>query len=428
MPPLRRAFTLEEVHDVAVRISKHLNLDVAGPLDQPLEIQRVVAERAPGFAPCAGQRLGQLAFRSRGLHPCRARARRRLDEHLITKPLRGGGQRFVRLIGRRFSRHDRHAGVLHQAPRADFRAHLFQGRCRRTDENQAGLPTRTGEVGAFGKEAVTRMHRVGVGRTRRRDDLCRVEVTGRRRRGANRHRHIGVANVLRAGIGLRMHGDGFDAELPAGAKDANRDLASIGDQQAADHGLSAGLAAETTQFAGRFCRNAVRPSWPSDETRCDAMASAVMSMTSAGTRPITRGISAFDFATAVGDALNASSTYFATASSSCAGATTACTSPMAFARAASNRMPVRNSSRAAEVPIFCSTYGEIIAGRIPSLVSVNPNTAPSSATTMSQTAARPDPPPSAAPWMRPMMTAGTVSMARNISAPARASRRLSASE
>ena len=86
----------------------------------------------------------------------------------------------------------------------------------------------------------------------------------------------------------------------------------------------------------------------------------------------------------------------------------------AFARAAENRMPVRNSSRAAERPIFASANGEITAGRIPSFVSVKPNTVSSAATTMSQTAARPAPPPMAAPWTRPTTGTGSSSNARNI--------------
>jgi len=61
----------------------------------------------------------------------------------------------------------------------------------------------------------------------------------------------------------------------------------------------------------------------------------------------------------------------------------------------------------------------------PEFFPVNPNTADSSATTMSHTAARPEPPPSAAPWMRPITIAGTVLMARNMLAPAVASARFS---
>ena len=52
---------------------------------------------------------------------------------------------------------------------------------------------------------------------------------------------------------------------------------------------------------------------------------------------------------------------------------------------------------------------------MPSFTSVKPKIASSAATTMSQTAARPAPPPSAAPWMRPMTGFGQLSIARNMS-------------
>ncbi len=39
----------------------------------------------------------------------------------------------------------------------------------------------------------------------------------------------------RIGIGRGMHGDGRDAELLAGAQDAQSDLAAIGDQNLVEH-------------------------------------------------------------------------------------------------------------------------------------------------------------------------------------------------
>ena len=82
-----------------------------------------------------------------------------------------------------------------------------------------------------------------------------------------------------------------------------------------------------------------------------------------------------------------------------------------LARAAENRAPLRQSSRAAERPILRTTNGEIMPGRIPRTTSVNPKIASSAATTTSQTAASPEPPPSAAPWMRPITGTGIASIA-----------------
>jgi hypothetical protein len=73
------------------------------------------------------------------------------------------------------------------------------------------------------------MNRVGVRLVRGPDDFRRVEVRrdldGRVRR----------ARVQRSGVVGRGDGDGLDAERAACAKDAQRDLATVGDQQAA-HG------------------------------------------------------------------------------------------------------------------------------------------------------------------------------------------------
>ena len=48
-----RAVALAQVDRVAVAIAEHLDLDVAGMLDEPLEDQRGVAEGAAGLAPRA---------------------------------------------------------------------------------------------------------------------------------------------------------------------------------------------------------------------------------------------------------------------------------------------------------------------------------------------------------------------------------------
>ena len=53
VPPLNRALTLEQMNDVAVSVGEHLHLDVSRPLDQPLHVERAVAERGLRLAPCA---------------------------------------------------------------------------------------------------------------------------------------------------------------------------------------------------------------------------------------------------------------------------------------------------------------------------------------------------------------------------------------
>ncbi len=46
------------------------------------------------------------------------------------------------------------------------------------------------------------------------------------------------STCLRLLVGGGVHGDGLDAELAAGAQDAKRDLAAVGDDDLVEHGLT----------------------------------------------------------------------------------------------------------------------------------------------------------------------------------------------
>jgi hypothetical protein len=72
--------------------------------------------------------------------------------------------------------------------------------------------------------------RLRVGDFRRRDDRRDVEVAERRRRRPDAHRLVGEPHVLRVAIRFRVHDDRLDAELAARALHAQRDLATVGDQ------------------------------------------------------------------------------------------------------------------------------------------------------------------------------------------------------
>ena len=59
-----------------------------------------------------------------------------------------------------------------------------------------------------------------------------------RARAADRPRFIGQTHMLRILVRLRIHGDGVDAQAPAGADHAAGDLATIGNQYALEHAES----------------------------------------------------------------------------------------------------------------------------------------------------------------------------------------------
>ena len=62
------------------------------------------------------------------------------------------------------------------------------------------------------------------------DDVGDVEVAAGRRRGADAEALVGQLHGQRVGVGLGMDHDRADAELTAGADDAQGDLAAVGDQ------------------------------------------------------------------------------------------------------------------------------------------------------------------------------------------------------
>ena len=63
MPPLQRALALAQVNHVAVAVADQLDLDVARPLDQLLDVDLGVAEGALGLARRVAQRGFQIAPR-----------------------------------------------------------------------------------------------------------------------------------------------------------------------------------------------------------------------------------------------------------------------------------------------------------------------------------------------------------------------------
>ena len=78
------------------------------------------------------------------------------------------------------------------------------------------------------------MDRVGPRLTGRFQNALRVEVAFARGRRADLHRLVGVAHVWGAAVGLRIHRDGLEPELAAGAEHPAGDLPSIRDKDRAE--------------------------------------------------------------------------------------------------------------------------------------------------------------------------------------------------
>ena len=143
------------------------------------------------------------------------------------------------------ARHHRNAEALGGALGLDLVAHQADVLGLRADEVDAVLDQDFGEARVLGQEAVAGMHGVGAGDLAGGEQRRDVEVAVARRRRADADALVGEAHMHGVGVGGRMHGDRRDAELLAGAQDAQRDLAAIGDQDFLEHGSGAGTCAST---------------------------------------------------------------------------------------------------------------------------------------------------------------------------------------
>ena len=92
-----------------------------------------------------------------------------------------------------------------------------------------------GEARVLGQEAVARMHGVGAGDLAGREQRRDIEIAVARGRRADADAFVGEPHMHGVGVGGRMHRDGRDAELLAGAQHAQRDLAAIGDEDFFEH-------------------------------------------------------------------------------------------------------------------------------------------------------------------------------------------------
>ena len=161
---LDRAVALEEVDDRAVLVGEDLHLDMAGALDQLLEIDLVLAEGGLGLAPrrrrCRGASARLVADDA---HAAAAAAPRRL-EHQRVADLRGE----LRHLGRCRRGSGSVAGITGTPTEtARLRAATLSPSMRMVSAEgpmkvDAGRGAGLGEVGALGQEAVAGMDGVGA--------------------------------------------------------------------------------------------------------------------------------------------------------------------------------------------------------------------------------------------------------------------------
>ena len=210
-------------------VREDLHLDVARPGDLSLQVKSRRSERRRRFARRAFPGRLELLVAADDAHPFSTAASRGLEQDRITDVLRGGagGRGIAKRLG---PLGDRDLGLARKTARRCLLPEKALHLRGRTDEDQAGVGDRVREVGILREEPIAGVDRITARALRYSDDPRGVEVALAGRRGADRVRRVGGADVQRVAVDIAVDRGRADAEIVAGADDAERDLAAIGDE------------------------------------------------------------------------------------------------------------------------------------------------------------------------------------------------------
>ncbi len=229
---LDAALALAEARDRAAAVADDLDLDVARPRHQALDVDVAVAEGGERLRPAALVGVVERRERRDDAHPAPAAAGDRLDHHRVARGERAEeAPGVLERRGAARTGQDGDAAALRERARLGLVAEQLERLRTRADERDARGRASAREIRALGEEAVAGVNRVAPGVVRDAHDLLGVEIRARPA-AAERARLVGARDVQRARVVLGEDRDGLDPELDRGAHDPDRDLAAVRDQQA----------------------------------------------------------------------------------------------------------------------------------------------------------------------------------------------------
>src|SRR6185312_10217642 len=232
---LQRAIARAQMHRIALAVAQHLHFDVPRLAEIFLHVDGVVAEGGLGLRARGRPAQQHVGLGMCDLHAAAAAAGRRLDQHRIADFGRGLFGLVLGLdLARRAGDH-RDAELHRRLLGGDLVAHDLDVVLGRPDERDLVLFEDAGEARILAEEAVAGMHGVGAGDLAGGEDRGDVEVAVLGRRRTDADALVGHAHMHRVAVGRRIDRHGRNAELLAGAQDAERDFAPVGDEDLLEH-------------------------------------------------------------------------------------------------------------------------------------------------------------------------------------------------
>jgi hypothetical protein len=202
--------------------------------ESPLHVESTVAEVRLRLRRGCPERALELLGRSHEAHALATTSRRSLQKQGKTDVAREGlglGERCL-AVG---ARDERQPGGTHRLLRLHLVAHRLDRLRPRPDKGEVVVLAGAGELGVLGEEAPAGVDSLAPRRRRGSHERRNVQIAERRRWWPDLDGLVGERDVERVSVGGRVHGDGVDAELPAGADDPNCSFAAVGDQDAPEH-------------------------------------------------------------------------------------------------------------------------------------------------------------------------------------------------
>ena len=227
---LQAAFALAQMHDVAVAVGEHLDLDVPGIQHEPLEEQRVVAERRRRLAARTGKCGRKFGGVMHHPHALAAATRGRLDQDREAHLGCAGDQVIVGEARTRDARHHRHSEGRHGGLGGDLVAHRLDRGNRWADECHPGSLQRGRELRVLREESVAGVNGLRTSAAHGVEDGIdrQVALAGRAAvRSGPRRRPDDVPGVR---VGIAEHRDRPNSHGTQRADHPHRDFAAVGDQ------------------------------------------------------------------------------------------------------------------------------------------------------------------------------------------------------
>ena len=236
--PLQRAVAIAQADHLAA-VAQHLDLDMARPRHQALDVHAVDTEGGPGLGAAALVGAGQVGGLQHGAHATPAAAADGLHHHAAALE-RVRGEEGLCLAQRDRARAAGHHGnfaPFGQGARRGLVTEQGQVGRRGPDEAHPGVGEGLRGVGALAEEAVAGVHRIAAllpGHLHQGGD---VQVGGRAA-GVQGHGGVGEPGVQGLRVVARADGHAGEALVPQRAREPDGDLPAVGDQYLVDHGVS----------------------------------------------------------------------------------------------------------------------------------------------------------------------------------------------